>query len=294
MNNSLKIGIVAGLIAGIFASIILSIILVGFDLTGPQNPYAFSGLPLRFTSIIEIVIAEIILGVIWGILLGVIYSRFYDLIPGKKISKGLIFGLLYYSIYIIRTGMLILFYGFVLFAFSFFLIGFLPWIIYGLAIGILYEFMSNRYHVIKDKRLIKTHPIMSGFFPGTIAGCIYGVMAFSSNLLMGILGIWAWIPNYLADIEFLLNQLGTHVFFNLIWGGIFGMLFAFFYERIPDGKISKSLIFSMIIFSITSFRVGIYYLVYGSFPGFFGWVFFGFFAFIPYGLLLGYLYKPTK
>ena len=66
--KSWKIGALAGLIAGIIASIILSIILVGFDLTGPQNPYAWSALPLRFTSIIEIVIAEIILGVSSSIL----------------------------------------------------------------------------------------------------------------------------------------------------------------------------------------------------------------------------------
>jgi hypothetical protein len=136
---------------------------------------------------------------------------------------------------------------------------------------------------------------MSGIFPGAIAGCIYGIMASSGNVLMGILGIWAWIPNYLADIEFLVYQLGTHVFFNLIWGAIFGMLFAFFYERIPGRNISKSLIFSMVIFSITSFRAGIYYLAYGSFQASFGWIFFGFFAFIPFGLVLGLLYrKPTK
>jgi hypothetical protein len=79
----------------------------------------------------------------------------------------------------------------------------------------------------------------------------------------------------------------------LIWGAIFGILFAFFYERVPGHNISKGLIFSMIIFSITNLPLAIHSIVYGIFAGFFAWTF-AIFAFIAYGLVLGYLYKPKK
>jgi len=225
--KSWKIGAISGLIAGIAAGIVYSIILVGMDSIGLPHPFELEPFLIQFTSTIEMFATEIILATIWGVILGAIYSWFFDLIPGKKVSKGLLFGLIYYLIYNFRGGMLALYYGFVFTAFSGFLSGLFTWIVYGLVLSISYEFMSSRYYIPKDRKPIRTYPVMSGIFPGAFAGCVYGIVAFFDNLLMGLLGIWAWIPNYLADIEFLIYQLGTHVFFNLIWGTVFGMLFVF-------------------------------------------------------------------
>jgi hypothetical protein len=68
------------------------------------------------------------------------------------------------------------------------------------------------------------------------------------------------------------------------------MLFVVFYEKIPGKGVLKGLIFSMIMFFISSFRSGIFVLAYGDLMlGL--WQFGGGFTFFVFGILLGYLYK---
>ena len=87
------------------------------------------------------------------------------------------------------------------------------------------------------------------------------------------------------------NQSIFHIGFNTFFGVLFGALFAMFYDRIPSKDIKKGLVFSMIIFLITTFQAAIYGIVYTGYPIAIALFYQGFLAFIAYGLVLGYLYK---
>jgi len=283
--KSWKIGAIAGLIAGIAAGII-AIINVVFLFNIGHSYYDLPSPPE--SSTIYITIVELIINIIWGIALGVFYSRIYDLIPGKSDYKGLFYGLILWLILNVRNVTFNIIYE----PHSIFgqILGISIWIIYGLVLGILYEFLKSKYHPVRKKLQISKQNLREGIHPGAVAGLIGGiVISVAHALLMDPL----LFPDLITDIGFLISQLGTHTFINMCWGVVFGILFVMFYKRIPGKKILKGITFAMIIFFITSFRVSLYWLSYGSIGGFVGW-FNGIFLFLIFGLILGYFYKPSK
>jgi len=292
--KSWKIGAVSGLIAGIVAGIYTVFIHVPmlFKLGLP-----YLSLPPPVTPFAKIITVEIVINVIWGVFLGVVYSKIYDLIPGKNISKSLLFSLICYLINNIRGTTLLLFYGNTLSAISYMLFIF-PWIAYALVLGFIYEFLQDRYLTINEKLKIKKHEIRSGIHPGAIAGLLGGIIAFITMVIGIAIGFWpSRIPD--PDIGFFLSQLGTHAFFNMIWGVFFGMFFVMFYDRIPDKDIKKGIVFSLTIFFITTFRGNIHQIAYADTPKLllysYEWITMGFFMFLTVGLVLGLLYrKPPK
>lgn len=292
MDKSLKIGAVAGLMAGVIAGIVAIIIaLITFKIGLPY----WELLPPPVTPLTKITTVEIVINVIWGVFLGTVYSKIYYLIPGKKISKSLLFGLICYLINDIRATSLVLFYGYILSAISG-ILSIFSWIAYALVLGFIYEFLQGRYLKAKEKLKIKKHSIRSGIHPGAIAGLLGGIVAGIIAAVIGAIGFW---PPSVPDpvIGFFLSQLGTHVFFNMIWGVVFGMLFVMFYDGIPGKDIKKGIVFSLVIFFITTFRGNIHQLTYSSTPAAlfrsYSWIIIGFFMFLTVGLVLGLLYKKT-
>jgi hypothetical protein len=290
MTSSWKIGAASGLIAGIVGGIMavinaISIINSGLSFFGTES------LPIMpFT---KITIIEITMYIIWGIILGIIYSKVYNLIPGKEISKGLIFCLIYWLVYPVRWICYNLMYGYYVWALGWVhhIIIFIP---LGLALGISYEFLRKKYIVKKEEPAVLKYDLKNGIYPGAIAGLIQGICVFLSLLLFLNRALY---PMIMADINVLLSQLGTHAFFNMIWGVVFGILFVRFFDRVPGKGISKGLIFGMITFFFTTFQTGIrglVYLFYGSPDWGIAVILAGFVGFLPFGIVLGLLYRNPR
>jgi len=260
--KSWKIGAIAGLIAGIISGIIWIIIGVPliFKLANAGYVALYYWLPPPpETPFIRIAMAEIPIFIIWGTILGILYSRIQDLIPGKGISKGLIFGLGFYLITSVRLAIILLPYGLIFDAYTG-LLNFHP-IIYGLLLGIFYK-------APKEKLKINKHEIMSGIIPGVITGLIYGIaveiMLVLSAYFGTTFGFMETYPDYLTDFGFIIGQWGSHMLINMILWGILGAWYAMFYDRIPGKGIVKGSIFGLVYYFFTSFRVGLLCLAYGS------------------------------
>lgn len=297
MNNRLKAGIISGLIAGIVGGI--SLIFVAIYLINNGLFYFDLG-TLPIIPIKQIVATEITINIIWGIILGIIYSKIYDVIPGKGITKGLTVGLIYVLIYNIRW---ILFSTIYSMPHTFFH-QIVTFILIGLVLGISYEFLSKKYITRKEKVAVIKYDLIGGIYPGAIAGIVSGLSSFFF-LSVAIINPLLW-PKLVADIGFLMSQLGSIVFFCMTCGIIFGILFAMFYERIPKKGILKALIFSMVIFFFSNLQLIMRQFIYPYNDMYALWgLLAALFVFVPLSIVLGLLYrtpvevtaikeKPTK
>jgi len=295
--KSWKIGAIAGLIAGLVMGIIYSVFVNVAVSIGLHETY---WRPI-ITKTLEI---DILINIIFGLILGVIFSKVYEVIPGKNILKGFYFGLIIFLITPFRMATSVISFGYFLFAIGLVFQGFFTWIAYGLVLGALYRFLYNRYVIEKRMRII-TYDMKSGAHPGAIAGIADGLASSIVSIIGPALGLWM-IPGYPKTVtfDFWMSQAGSHFLFNLIWGTIFGLIFAHVYNLVPGRGVMKGLIYSLIIYLITTFQIAVHFLGYTTVPsawelsinsslqlflvGFFG-------TGVAYGLALGALYrKPTK
>jgi hypothetical protein len=295
LSSSWKIGAVSGLIAGIVAGIVTVFYAINLlNINAHAVGYNFWGLgTLSSTIINEIIIVEIPLNIIWCTVLGIIYSKVYDLVPGKGILKGVIFGLIYYLVYAVRWLMINLMYGYKIYDYAWFYY-FVIFIPLGLALGISYELLRKRYVVRKEEPVSVKYDVKGGIYPGAIAGLLAGILLFIIQLFLNK----TLYPMIVADINFLVSQLGTHLLFNMIWGAVFGVLFVRFYNKIPSKGILKGITFAMILYFFTTFQFAVWsmaYLFYGSFDYGIAVIIAGLSVFIPFGLVLGFLCrKPSE
>jgi len=195
----------------------------------------------------------------WGIVLGIIYSKVYELVPGKGISKGLVYGLFFYFINMVRMATFHLAYARILDGAGYIFQGFFTWLIWGLVLGVLYEYLSGRFYPIKKEVKIITYDIISGILPGAIAGFCGGLAASIFQVMGHATGYWgtqAASGELVSTIEYWWSQVGTHLFINMIWGVIFGAIFAKVYNLVPGKKFKKGFYYGLIIFFITSFELG--------------------------------------
>jgi len=284
--KSWKIGALSGLIAGIVAGIIA--IIIASILFNIGHLYFSLPSPPTIAPMMHIAIVEFTINIIWGIALGIFYSRIYDLIPGKHVSKGLVYGLILGLILWVRYASFTIIYA-PQYVFGG-IIAISVQISYGLILAILYEFLESKYYPDRKKLKIVQYDWKGGIHPGAIGGLIGGIVIFFAHALF-----WDPIdfPKYVTDIGFLLGQFGTHAFINMCWGAVFGILFVVFYERIPRKDALQGFIFGIIIFFITSFRFAIYWLLFGNIGYSISWGN-AIFLFIINGLILSLLYKPPK
>ena len=82
-----------------------------------------------------------------------------------------------------------------------------------------------------------------GIHLGAIAGLIGGIPIFIANILFFNRHLWS-IP--ISEIGFLLGQLGTHLFFNMIWGIVLGIIYSKTYGVIPKKGVLKGIIFGIL------------------------------------------------
>jgi len=293
--KSWKIGAISGLIAGLVSSVVFSIIA---KIGASNGLWEEDWQPLIINSFEP----NILLGIIFGAILGIIYARIYKVVPGKNILKGLCFGLIIYLIFIVRIDTFWIGYNYWLNIFGDSISWPFTWIVYGIMLEIFYTNLLG-YNLENEKRKIIEFDMKSGFFPGAIAGILGGLTASISAVLGSAFGIWRF-PHYpeKITIDLILGQAGAHIFYNMIWGIIFGLLFTRVYMFIPDKRMKKGFYYGLVLYLITTLQLSAYWL---------GWILnssaysliintvvpvgvTGFFALIPYGIALGFLYKPPK
>ena len=294
MNNSLKIGIIAGIVAGFIAGVV-AIIFQNIGFTFGLSYAMMWSPPSNFALV------HILMGLIWGVIFGIIYSIGYRLIPGKGVSKSLLFGMLIFLITNFREAVWYLpyspAYNTQLFPWMF--IGIFMWIAYGLVLGFLYESLHQEYGIFKEEKKIVTYDMISGLHAGALAGFIGGVAAFLSRILGGLIGLFEMTISFFKEGQWIaitptpFNLIAAvHIFFNMIWGIVFGLLYPLVYNLIPGKGVIKGICYGMIILLVTSFRLGIYYLAWGEIIDLFWiWTYIGFFNTLFFGLVIGYAYK---
>jgi len=293
--KSWKIGAIAGLIAGSVSGVVFSIIA---EIGASNGLWEDFWRPLIINSIEP----NIFVSMIFGTILGIIYARIYKVVPGKNILKGLCFGLIIYLIYIVRIDTFWIGYNYWLNIIGDSISWPFTWIVYGIMLEVFYTNLLG-YNPEDEKQKIIEYDIKSGFFPGALAGILGGLTASITAVSGPIFGIWR-VPYYpkKITIDLILSQAGTHIFYNMIWGIIFGLLFTKVYMFIPGRGMKKGFYYGLVLYLITTFQQSIFWLgwilnssdysliINGVFPT----AVTGFFALIPYGIALGYLYKPSK
>ena len=291
--KSWKIGAIAGLIAGIMPGIVYTIfmqIAVSMGLYDSQFP-----IPTVAQNAYG---ANILLSVIFGAICGIIYSRAYFVIPGKGISKSILYILILWLISWIRMATFAAAYGFYLNSVTYIFADFFRWITYGLLLGILYEYILSKYYPAKKELRIVTYSLWSGVIPGAIAGFLGGIAASIVNFVSFIIGLFGpqvmpGAPGKLI-MDFWISQTGGHLELNLVWGAVFGVIFTQVYNLVPKEGIRKGLYYSLIIFLLGTFHTELYWLVWGYASLFVWGVPVGFFQAIVFGIVLGYFYKPKR
>jgi len=125
---------------------------------------------------------------------------------------------------------------------------------------------------------------------GAIAGLIAGI----------ILGV---ITEIFANIRVLLGlsmqETGLIITNNLVvniplfgfWGIVLGIIYSKIYSIVPRKGILKGLIYGLFLYFIISIRIETFTLGYGLYLDAVGHIFAGFFMWLSYGLVLGFLYE---
>jgi len=288
----MKIGAISGLIAGFVAAIVYTIF--------AKIAVSLGFYPPNWQAIVPIAYGpNILLGIIFGIIGGVIYSKVYSIIPGKAVLKGLFFGLILYCILEVRLATFYISYAWLALVAGYIFNGFFRWIAYGLVLGFLYQFLRSRYYPTREETKIVTYDVKEGILPAAIAGLVGGMAAAFANPLSLAIGFYNFPGAPTAPtMDFLISQAGTHILINLIWGTIFGIVFARVYNVVPGKNVLKGIIFSMTMLLLTTFQAAAYLLAWGlsySSAEFIftalWYIFIAFFNAFFFGLVLGYLYK---
>ena len=294
--KSWKIGAVSGLIAGIIGGILIEIFENIAILMGLHEAW------YRSICVGNIFVNIPFLG-LFGILLGIIYSTVYSIVPKKGILKGLIYGSFLYFIIVIRFGMFLISYGLILWAAGDFFSGFFAWIAFGLLLAFLYELLHQKFNIPKKEKKIIQFKMEGGLLPGAIAGFCGGLAASIFAVIGHVTGYWGVFieGEIFSTIDYWMSQAGSHIFINMLWGIVFGALFAKVYNLVPGQNILKGLNYGLIMFLITTFLYTSWAICWEAYHNFWEYALIDFLGlsigiaqFITFGLVLGLLYKPKK
>lgn len=313
----MKYAILVGIVAGIIAAIIGAISTIFVLKAGlPYLYYPTEEMPLL--PITKIFSIELILSIIFGIMLSIIFLQAYNVIPGERVTKYIVYGLFCLLIVGIREASFsIIYWGTTLKTLfdnaSWIIIGLPQWIAYALVLGFLYEFFSAKKYIIMEKKRIIKFSMMNGAVLGAFLGIINGIVAVFFVMVYEYLYGFSLILPSIQNITVIMFRFGAHAFWHLLWGAIFGAIFARAYDVIPGKGVIKGLYYAYIIFLISTVHQGALYLTYGCIQPLgvliqglniemkeiwllFGleWIVVDIFVYALYGLLIGRLYKPPR
>ena len=130
---------------------------------------------------------------------------------------------------------------------------------------------------------------------GAIAGAVATIAAVISAYVFGYLGVFE-PPGGTMDIWSNYSMLilfgGANLSLGIFWGMIGGAAFSYLYNLIPGEDAVKGLYFSLSIWVIKDVAAGSYLgLIMMEVNSAITLIICGFFMWILYGLILGYLYK---
>jgi hypothetical protein len=137
----------------------------------------------------------------------------------------------------------------------------------------------------------------SGILAGAIAGIVAGIVNFALGPMLAQIeiieilgGTWEiWDPSFYVTFALAFISLA------LIWGTIFGLIYSRYYDSTPGRGVLKGLFFGLMIWFIKDVAAGSYVaLIFVAINISTTLILVGFFMWVVYGLVLGYLYKPPK
>ena len=148
---------------------------------------------------------------------------------------------------------------------------------------------------------VKSVPITSKILlAGLIAGIIGGIVANIARIIEALFGLPTAIPGMLT-VETMLYHLGYAIGYSGIFGAVFVIFYSRFYDAIPGKGVKKGLVFGSIMYLFSNLYLSSLELWYGLLTGVEQWfllsaelAYVGFFALLPYGIVLGVLYERWK
>lgn len=131
---------------------------------------------------------------------------------------------------------------------------------------------------------------------GAIAGSIMGIVNFALGFMLSYIGVTeplggVWEVARALAVLIALALLSLSV----IWGTFFGVIYGRLFDNIPGKGVLKGLIYGLLVWIAKDVAAGSYVaLIFLEISISINLILIGFPMWIIYGLVLGYLYKPTK
>ena len=133
----------------------------------------------------------------------------------------------------------------------------------------------------------------SSILAGAIAGSIMGIMNFVLGYMLSIIGVTEPLGGSWEIAQSLLMLIVLALFsLSVIWGIFFGVIYGRFFDNIPGKGIMKGLVYGILVWIAKDVAAGSYVtLIFMATSISINLILVGFFMWIVYGLVLGYLYK---
>jgi len=186
-----------------------------------------------------------------------------------------------YLISNVRMGVINAIYGDPTITIGNFWMGFFCLVSYGVVLGALYK---------RPTRAKSEYDVKRGSFYGSIAGVVGGIAATISWIIGISSKLWEPISGTLS-VTSLTTRLINEIVITVAFGAIFGVIYSMYYNSTPGKGIIKGLSLGLIIYLISGVRFGVINLAYNWIDMTMIMFWIGFFTWIVYGLVLGYLYK---
>jgi hypothetical protein len=128
---------------------------------------------------------------------------------------------------------------------------------------------------------------------GTVAGAAAGIAGVISSSIFVNIGLFEPIGGpEIWDTSLMMLFTVAFISLGIIWGMIFGVVFKQFYDRVPGDGMLKGFYFGLLIWIIKDVAAGSFAaLINLETELAIGLISVGFFMWIAYGPVLGYLYK---
>jgi hypothetical protein len=131
--------------------------------------------------------------------------------------------------------------------------------------------------------------VLAGLIAGLVSGIVSSLLVFAS-LSIGLLG--ANIIGVAGQPEITNSAIYT-ILLTVIFGTLVALIYAKFYDSIPGEGLKKGLYFGLMIWFVKDIMAAAYIVLPMMRPAIVGvnLIVIGFYIWVIYGLVLGYLYK---
>ena len=125
---------------------------------------------------------------------------------------------------------------------------------------------------------------------GIISGLIAGfVLAIVNEIFINIRILLGLYTPFVGSL--ITNNLVMNIPLFGFWGIVLGIIYSKVYNVLPRKGILKGLVYGLILYILVTIRIEFFSFAYGKYLDAFGHIFAGFFQWMAYGLVLGFLYE---